>query len=82
MERKTKTVKRNLRMEENKESQNKMILAHMRSGKSITSLEALYLYGCFRLSGRIYDLRSQGIEIKSEFVKIRKGKLVKKYWID
>ena len=65
-----------------KESQNKMILAYMKSGKSITPLEALNLFGCLRLSGRIFDLRGQGVPVKSEFFRTLGGKLVKKYWID
>jgi hypothetical protein len=65
-----------------KESQNQMILAYMKSGKSITPLEALNLFGCFRLGARCFDLRSQGIQIKSEFVTLPNQKKVKKYWID
>lgn len=33
------------------------ILAHLKSGKTISPLEALELYGCFRLGARIWDLR-------------------------
>ena len=63
------------------ESQKKQILAYMKLGKSITSLEALDLFGCFRLSGRIYDLSVDGHDIKSEFITLQNGKRVKKYWI-
>jgi hypothetical protein len=52
------------------ESQNNRIKAHLLSGKSITGLDALYLYGCFRLSGRIYDLKQQGLKIKTEMVEV------------
>lgn len=47
------------------ESQNLSILNHLRSGRSITPLEALDMYGCFRLGARIHDLRSGGHEIKT-----------------
>lgn len=61
------------------ESQNKQIRAHLESGKSITALEALSLYGCLRLSGRIYDLtHDEGMDIHSEMVK-RNGKRVAEY---
>ena len=54
------------------ETQNQMILSHLRTGKCITPLEALKLYGCFRLSGRIYDLKQDGWHIDCTIV--TKGK--------
>ena len=69
------------------ESQNKRILAYLKSGRKLTPLEALYEFGCLRLSARIYDLRDQGemievktIEITSPSVYSGK-KHVKQYWI-
>tara|TARA_R100000655_G_scaffold53198_2_gene91091 strand:+ start:2076 stop:2306 length:231 start_codon:yes stop_codon:yes gene_type:complete len=44
-------------------SQEEMILQHLKEGKAITSLDALRRYGCFRLSGRIFDLRKDGYAI-------------------
>ena len=44
-------------------SQEEMILQHLKEGKAITPLEALNKWGCFRLSGRIFDLRKEGHEI-------------------
>jgi hypothetical protein len=65
-----------------KESQNQMILAYMKSGKSITPLEALNLFGCFRLGARCFELKAKGVQIKSEFVTLPNQKKVKRYWID
>ena len=62
-------------------SQAKKILAYMQAGNRITPIDALNLYGCFRLGARIADLRADGHEIKSEFVKTATGKRVKAYWI-
>jgi hypothetical protein len=45
------------------------ILNHLREHGSITQLEAMSEYGCFRLASRISDLRSEGINIKREIVK-------------
>lgn len=45
-------------------TQNDMILEHLKRGDSITQMEATTLYGCTRLSGRIYDLRHMGHKIK------------------
>ena len=41
------------------------ILAHMQMGRSITGLEALKLFGCFRLPARIADLKKRGYNIKT-----------------
>lgn len=51
------------------QTQKEAILRHLQSGKTITPLEALNLYGCFRLSARIWDLRNEGYVIRSENVK-------------
>lgn len=42
-----------------------LILKHMKTHGSITSKEAFELFGCTRLSARIYDLRCNGIGIKT-----------------
>lgn len=43
----------------NTDSQNKSILSHLRTGETITQLEAYNKFGCTRLSARIYDLRKR-----------------------
>lgn len=48
-------------------SQTESILNHLRSGKTLTPLESLELYGCFRLSGRIMELRQEGYNIVNEW---------------
>ncbi len=60
------------------ESQNKEILNHLKKGNRITSLEALALFGCFRMAARANDLRNQGHNIKTEMVEIN-GKRVAEY---
>lgn len=60
-------------------SQNDRIYDHLASGKSITPLEALRLYGCMRLGARIWDLRQQGFVIVSELVKVEGGAHVASY---
>ena len=44
-------------------TQNKQILEHLKKGNSITPLLALNLFGCFRLSARIHNLRQDGHNI-------------------
>lgn len=62
-----------------KQSQEQRIAAHLKSGKKLTAISALKLFGCFRLSGRIWDLRYKGMHIKSELIKTRSGKRVSQY---
>ncbi|MBR4755329.1 MAG: hypothetical protein IK076_00130 [Bacteroidales bacterium] len=49
-----------------KTSQKEMILEYLRLGHSITPLEALKFFGCFRLSARIADIRKAGFEVHTE----------------
>lgn len=62
-----------------KETQESKILAHLQSGRSITPLDALSLYNCFRLGGRIYDLKKRGFIIKTEMVETSNGAKVASY---
>jgi hypothetical protein len=55
-----------------------MILDYLRSGKSISPLEALEKFGCFRLGGRVYDLKKLGHNITTEIVE-RNGKRFASY---
>lgn len=50
-------------------TQNDLVLEHLIDGKSITPLDALNLYGCFRLGARVNDLRKQGYDIRTEMIK-------------
>ena len=61
-------------------SQNARIHAYLKSGRSITGLLALRLYGCFRLAARVYDLRQQGIKVQQRLIRI-KDKRVSVYWL-
>ena len=58
------------------------VLSHLQSGKPLTSLEALRLYGIFRLASRIHDLKKNGIAIKSRDVETETGKKVSQYYVD
>lgn len=49
-------------------SQNHQIAAYLMRGGSITPIDALKMFGCFRLSARIADLRRSGYRIKTKLV--------------
>lgn len=57
------------------QTQNDMILRHLRAFGSISPREALELYGCMRLGARIYDLKRQGFDIRAvrETARNRRG---------
>lgn len=63
-------------------TQNEMIADHLIAGNSITQLEALELYGCLRLSGRIWDLKHEGMPIRTDMIKVGKRKRVARYVLD
>lgn len=52
------------------ESQTKQIAEYLIQGNRLTPLEALNLFGCLRLSGRIFDLREQGMNIKTDIITV------------
>lgn len=62
-----------------KDSQTTSIFVYLSSGKSLTALEALNLFGCFRLAARINDLRSEGYNIKTEIIATKNNKRVAEY---
>ena len=45
-------------------SQNNEILNYLKKGKKINPMKALKLFGCFRLSARIFDLNQMGYNIE------------------
>lgn len=61
-------------------TQAKAILAHLQRGRTLTSLNALRLFGTLRLAARIHALRSAGHDIKSGRVQVGE-KRIASYWI-
>ena len=49
-------------------TQTDLVLRHMQTYGSISQLDAVEWYGCYRLSARIADLRAKGIQISKENV--------------
>jgi cbb3-type cytochrome oxidase cytochrome c subunit len=50
-------------------TQAQQIASHLRQGKSLTAIEALQKFGCFRLAARVLDLRAEGMKIHSQMMK-------------
>jgi hypothetical protein len=45
-------------------TQNEAVLNHLMTGRSISPLEALGLYGVFRLAARVFELKDMGVDIR------------------
>lgn len=50
------------------QTQKESVLAHLRSGKKITPIEALNKFGCFRLAAVIHSLKNKGFLNKNEAI--------------
>ncbi len=51
-------------------SQRDEILSYLQQGQSLTPLEALSMFGCFRLAARIRELRADGYNIRTDDIKV------------
>lgn len=63
------------------QSHNAQIKAALMAGETITPLDALNRFGCFRLGARIWDLRNAGMNIVNEWCTLKNGKKVAAYRI-
>ena len=54
-------------------SQKEKILNHLKKFGSITQLEAINLYWDWRLSDKIYRLKKDGYNIKTETLKVKRA---------
>lgn len=61
------------------ETQIKAILANLQQGNTITGIEALNEFGCFRLPSRIYDLKKLGHKIDKETITLPNDKRIARY---
>lgn len=59
------------------ESQNALIKGWLLNGKSITALDALNMFGCFRLSARIANLKDQGMDIITDMVQVNDKRIAR-----
>jgi hypothetical protein len=60
-------------------SQADKILAHLKTGAHITPLEAIGLFGAFRLAARINELRTKGHDIVTDVRSDGNGRTYARY---
>jgi len=63
------------------DSQKALIKGWLLNGYSLTQLEALNQFGCFRLAARIADIRDEGFHILTDMVTLENGKRVARYFV-
>ena len=63
-------------------SQSQKIFEHLWNGNTLTPIEALERFGCFRLSARIKNLRDDGLDIKTDIITTKSGKRVAQYYLE
>jgi hypothetical protein len=61
------------------DSQTALIKGWLLNGYSITQLDALNMFGCFRLSARINNLREEGLDIITDMVNVNDKRIAKYY---
>lgn len=61
------------------DSQTALIKGWLLNGYSITQLDALNMFGCFRLSARIANLRQEGLDIVTDMVNVNDKRIAKYY---
>jgi hypothetical protein len=59
------------------DSQTALIKGWLLNGYSITQLDALNMFGCFRLSARISNLREEGLDIITDMVNVNDKRIAK-----
>lgn len=62
-------------------TQEELITDHLLSGKTLTPLEALEKFGCFRLAARIHEIR-RAINVRVDRLSLPNGKSVACYRIE
>jgi len=61
------------------DSQTALIKGWLLNGRSITQLDALNMFGCFRLAARISNLREEGLDIVTDIITINDKRIAKYY---
>lgn len=63
-------------------TQKEKIREYLVNGGTLTPLDALEKFGCFRLATRIFELKKEGLDIRTEMVENEAtGKRYAKYFI-
>ncbi len=59
-----------------------VVYKHLKKNHRLTALEALGVYGIYRLAPRVCELRAKGVPIKSTYATDERGRTYVEYTID
>ena len=76
---KTKVSQTSINCYKKNPNQTTKILLYLKEGNKITGMDALNLFGCWRLGARIWDIKQMGFKIKSELITTNTNKVVAEY---
>jgi len=62
-------------------SHREKILTALKAGDTLTPMDALRRFGCFRLAARVNELRDEGLQIQSRIEKTEEGRRYARYWL-
>lgn len=62
-------------------TQKAQIRKYLKAGKRLTPLEALQMFGCFRLAAVVFTLKEEGLPIVTKIIRTDTGKKVAQYFI-
>ena len=60
-------------------TQKSLIKEYLLSGKHLTPLDALELFGCMRLAAAVHTLKKEGLDIQTDIITTPTGKKVASY---
>lgn len=61
------------------DSQTALIKGWLLNGRSITQLDALNMFGCFRLAARIANIREEGHDIVTDMITVNDKRIANYY---
>jgi hypothetical protein len=61
------------------DSQTALIKGWLLNGRSITQLDALNMFGCFRLAARIANIREEGFDIVTDMITVNDKRVANYY---
>lgn len=61
------------------QTQRNAILRHLKQGKTITPMKAYIVYGVYRLSARIHELREDKYDILTSYKTDERGRMYAEY---
>ncbi len=61
------------------DSQTALIKGWLLNGRSITQLDALNMFGCFRLAARIANIREEGLDIVTDMITVNDKRIAQYY---